>query len=56
MLLLQYDQELVPAGGSAVFSNFCGLGKTYKKDAAGHIFHYKALRQAGLVVGKYVLW
>eukprot|EP00889_Picochlorum_renovo_P004321 jgi/Picre1/31351/NNA_006704.t1 len=49
MLLLEYSVESVPAGGSEVYSHTCTLLKSYRKEAAGHIFHYKALLQLGLV-------
>ncbi|GAB4822471.1 hypothetical protein N2152v2_009517 [Parachlorella kessleri] len=47
-LLVGYDVELVPEGGSQVYASLTALSKTYGKDAAGHIFHLVALKQAGL--------
>lgn len=45
-LLIEYEQALLPDGGS----NICGpfaLAKHANKDAAGHAFHAYALLQAG---------
>jgi len=47
-LLIGYDVELVPEGGSQVYSSLTALSKSYYKDAAGHIYHLFALKQAGL--------
>lgn len=52
MLLLEYSVDSVPAGGSEVYSQTCTPLKSYRKEAAGHIFHYKALLQLGLVSGR----
>lgn len=52
MLLLEYSVDSVPAGGYKVYSQTCTLLKSYRKEAAGHIFHSKALLQLGLVSGR----
>ena len=46
--LLCYDPALVPEGGAAVYGSTKGLTKAWNKDAAGHLFHLFALKQAGL--------
>lgn len=50
-LSLEYPLDLIPAGGSEVVRGSAAPIKNENKDAAGHFFHEKALRQAG-VVGK----
>lgn len=55
VLLLEYDQNGVPDGGMEVYSQLRGLSKSYGKDAAGHVFHYKALIQAGVIQGEMLL-
>ena len=47
-LLLTYDAAAVPEGGAAVFAKLTSLTCSYSKDPAGHIYHEKALKQAGL--------
>ena len=47
--LLTYDEAAVPEGGAAVYSQLIGLTSSFAKDPAGHIFHFRALQQAGLV-------
>lgn len=49
--LLEYRHENVPPGGVEVYAQLCSLTKSYGKEAAGHIFHDKALLQCGLVRG-----
>lgn len=51
MRLLEYSSENVPPGGIQVYAQLCSLTKSYGKEAAGHIFHDKALLQSGLVRG-----
>lgn len=51
MLLLEYKVGTLPAGGSVVHGSLSKLGKSYGKDAAGYLFHLKALQQCGLFVG-----
>jgi hypothetical protein len=46
--LLCYDPALVPKGGATVYGSTKGLTKAWNKDAAGHLFHLFALKQAGL--------
>lgn len=46
-LLIEYEQALVPDGGSDVCCSFA-LAKHANKDAAGHAFHDYALLQAGV--------
>jgi DnaJ family protein C protein 2 len=46
--LLTYDASAVPAGGAAVYAQLTRLSATYGKEPAGHIYHDKALKQAGL--------
>jgi hypothetical protein len=46
--MLGYDASLVPDGGSAVIAKTTALSRSYGKDAAGHLFHIVALKQAGL--------
>jgi hypothetical protein len=48
MLLISHEAELVPEGGSQVYRTLTALAKSYYKDAAGHVFHLFALKQAGL--------
>ena len=45
--LLGWDPESTLDGGAVVYSKLCGLTYSYGKDPAGHIFHLKALKQAG---------
>ena len=45
-LLIEYDSSLVPDGGSHVFASI-ELVKQVNKEAAGHVFHERALLQAG---------
>lgn len=49
--LLEYRSENVPPGGFQVYAHLCSLTKSYGKEAAGHIFHDKALLQSGLIRG-----
>ena len=49
--LIGYDAEAVPEGGAQVYASLTALGRSYAKDAAGHIFHLFALKQAGLYGG-----
>lgn len=51
VFLLEYREELVPSGGAEVYAALCGLEKSHGKEAAGHIFHHKALIQCGFVRG-----
>jgi hypothetical protein len=48
MLLITYAEADVPSGGSCVYGSLTALSLSYSKDAAGHIYHLKALKQAGL--------
>jgi len=52
--LLEYKFGTLPAGGSVVHGSLCKLGKSYRKDAAGYVFHSKALQQCGLFVGMFM--
>ena len=51
VLLLEYNADLIPAGGLEVFASSAAPVKHIGKDAAGHKFHEFALRQRG-VFGK----
>ena len=51
VFLLEYREELVPSGGAEIYAALCGLEKSHGKEAAGHIFHHKALIQCGFVRG-----
>ncbi|KAH7615639.1 hypothetical protein Ndes2526B_g09614 [Nannochloris sp. 'desiccata'] len=46
--LLTWDSAAALDGGSKVYSQLSALTLSYNKDPAGHIFHVKALKQAGL--------
>lgn len=46
--LLTWDAAAVPEGGLAVYASCSALSLSYGKDAAGHLFHLAALKQAGL--------
>jgi hypothetical protein len=46
--LLTWDSAAALDGGSKVYSQLIGLTYSFNKDPAGHIFHVKALKQAGL--------
>jgi hypothetical protein len=48
ILRLAYEKALVPDGGATVYATSTSLALSYGKEAAGHIFHTKALAQAGL--------
>ncbi len=48
VLLLTWEQHLVPDGGSDVCCSFA-LSQHSGKDAAGHAFHHFALLQAGVI-------
>lgn len=47
MLLLTWDEALVPAEGSEVVCGTAPLAKSVKKDAAGIAFHKKCLASVG---------
>lgn len=47
--LLTYDEAAIPEGGTAVYSQMIGLTSSFAKDPAGHVFHFRALQQAGLI-------
>jgi hypothetical protein len=47
-LLLTWDSAAALDGGSKVYSQLSALTLSYNKDPAGHIYHVKALKQAGL--------
>lgn len=47
-LLLDYDSSLVPDGGCHVYASI-EVVKQVNKEAAGHIFHERALLQAGFI-------
>jgi len=46
--LLTYVAAAIPEGGAAVYSQIIGLSWSFCKEPAGHVFHLKALQQAGL--------
>lgn len=48
-LLLEYDASIIPEGGSIIVASLA-LTYSYFKDPAGHSFHQKALKQAGLLI------
>ena len=50
-LLIDYDSSLVPDGGCHVYASI-ELVKQVNKEAAGHIFHERALLQAGFTGGR----
>ena len=47
-LLIDYDSSLVPDGGCHVYASI-EVVKQVNKEAAGHIFHERALLQAGFI-------
>ena len=46
--LLTWDSAAALDGGSVVCSQLSALTYSYNKEPAGHIYHIKALKQAGL--------
>lgn len=51
MLLLEYNPELIPAGGTEIVASSAAPVKHIGKDAAGHKFHEFALLQRGVKGG-----
>lgn len=49
VLLLEYNADLIPAGGLEIFASSAAPVKHIGKDAAGHKFHEFALRQRGVL-------
>lgn len=49
ILLLEYNQGLIPAGGTQTFASSAAPVKQVGKDAAGHRFHNYALLQRGVI-------
>jgi hypothetical protein len=47
-LSIEYNVEDVPDGGKVVVSSQAACVKATNKEAAGHLFHLFALRQAGI--------